>query len=162
MNNNKKIKKQIIMEETSKNQYWSEFRFFDLSRTFAVEEYQESLKQFDKIIKEAPSESKRNIKKAKNILLHHYKQMFITNALYIWSWWLKEVNMSNYEEFDGLFILEKLAIIRNQILQQLTNISNLIGFKINERDNQYMTERMDFLQEQYKHLNLSDENSSKA
>ena len=88
--------------------------------------------------------------------------MFITNALYIWTWWLKKAQTSNHEEFDGLFILEKLALIRTEILQQLTDISIKIGFEIDERDSQYMTDKMDFLQEQYKHLNLSDENSSKA
>jgi hypothetical protein len=122
----------------------------------------ETIKDFDKIIKEAQLESKRNIKKAKNILLHHYKQMFITNALYIWSCWLKKAKTSNHEEFDGLFILEKLVLIRTEILQELTEISTKIGFEIDERDKQYMTDKMDFLQEQYKHLNLSDENSSKA
>jgi hypothetical protein len=150
------------MNTTFKYQDWSEFRLFDLISTGAVEEYQQSVKQFDNIIKEAPSESKRNIKKAKNILLHHYKQMFITNALHIWSWWLKKAKTSNHEEFDGLFILEKLVLIRTEILQELTEISTKIGFEIDERDKQYMTDKMDFLQEQYKHLNLSDENSSKA
>ena len=150
------------MNTTFKYQDWSEFRLFDLISTGAVEEYQQSVKQFDKIIKEAQLESKRNIKKAKNILLHHYKQMFITNALYIWTWWLKKAKTSNPEEFDGLFILEKLALIRTEILQQLTDISSKIGFEIDERDKQYMTDKMDFLQEQYKHLNLSDENTNKA
>jgi hypothetical protein len=150
------------MKTPFKYQDWSEFRLFDLVKTGAVEEYQQSVKQFDNIIKEAPSESKRNIKKAKNILLHHYKQMFITNALHIWSWWLKEVNISNHEEFDKYFVLEKMGLIRTEILEQLINISKIIGFEIDERDNQYMTDKMDFLQEQYKHLNLSDENSNKA
>ena len=150
------------MNTTFKYQDWSEFRLFDLISTGAVEEYQQSVKQFDKIIKEAQLESKRNIKKAKNILLHHYKQMFITNALYIWTWWLKKAKTSNPEEFDGLFILEKLALMITEILQQLTDISSKIGFEIDERDKQYMTDKMDFLQEQYKHLNLSDENTNKA
>lgn len=133
---------------------------FNLATFSGVDSYTESVKDFDKIIKEAQLESKRNIKKAKNILLHHYKQMFITNALYIWTWWLKKAKTSNSEEFDGLFILEKLALVRIEILQQLTDISTKIGFEIDERDKQYMTERMDFLQEQYKHLNLTDEKNN--
>jgi hypothetical protein len=135
---------------------------FNLATSSGVDSYTESIKDFDKIIKEAQLESKRNIKKAKNILLHHYKQMFITNALYIWSCWLKEAKISNHEEFDKHFVLEKLGLIRTEILEQLINISKIIGFEIDERDKQYMTDKMDFLQEQYKHLNLSDENSSKA
>lgn len=139
-----------------------ELDMFNLATSSGVDSYVETIKDFDKIIKEAQLESKRNIKKAKNILLHHYKQMFITNAFYIWSCWLKKAKTSNYEEFDGLFILEKLVLIRTEILQELTEISTKIGFEIDERDKQYMTDKMDFLQEQYKHLNLSDENSSKA
>lgn len=150
------------MKTTFKYQDSVELDMFNLATSSGVDSYVETIKDFDKIIKEAQLESKRNIKKAKNILLHHYKQMFITNALYIWTWWLKKAQTSNHEEFDGLFILEKLALIRTEILQQLTDISTKIGFEIDERDSQYMTDKMDFLQEQYKHLNLSDENSSKA
>ena len=137
-----------------------ETRVFDLIRTGAVEEYQLRVKEFDNIIKESQPELKRNVKKAKNILLHHYKQMFITNSLSVWTFWLSEANKSNHEEFDKQFILEKLSLIRNQILEQLINISELIGFQIDERDKQYMTDKMDFLQEQYKHLNIAHENQN--
>ena len=137
-----------------------ETRVFDLIRTGAVEEYQLRVKEFDNIIKESQPELKRNVKKAKNILLHHYKQMFITNSLSVWTFWLAEAKKSTHEEFDKQFILEKLGLIRNQILEQLINISELIGFQIDERDKQYMTDKMDFLQEQYKHLNIALENQN--
>jgi len=150
------------MKTPFKDQKFFQLRIFNLASTWGVEFYMESVKDFDKNIKEAKPQTKRRMKKAKNILLHHYKQMFITNAIYCWTFWLKEAKKSNHEEFDGLFILEKLVLIRTEILQQLTDISSKIGFEIDERDNQYMTDKMDFLQEQYKHLNLSDENSSKA
>ena len=150
------------MKTPFKDQKFFQLRIFNLASTWGVEFYMESVKDFDKNIKEAKPQTKRHLKKAKNILLHHYKQMFITNAIYCWTFWLNEAKKSNHEEFDGLFILEKLALIRTEILQQLTEISTKIGFEIDERDKQYMTDKMDFLQEQYKHLNLSDENSSKA
>jgi hypothetical protein len=137
-----------------------ETRVFDLIRTGAVEEYQLRVKEFDNIIKESQPELKRNVKKAKNILLHHYKQMFITNSLSVWTFWLAEAKKSTHEEFDKQFILEKLGLIRNQILEQLINISELIGFQIDERDKQYMIDKMDFLQEQYKHLNIAHENQN--
>ena len=137
-----------------------ETRVFDLIRTGAVEEYQLRVKEFDNIIKESQPELKRNVKKAKNILLHHYKQMFITNSLSVWTFWLAEAKKSTHEEFDKQFILEKLGLIKNQILEQLINISELIGFQIDERDKQYMIDKMDFLQEQYKHLNIAHENQN--
>ena len=137
-----------------------ETRVFDLIRTGAVEEYQLRVKEFDNIIKESQPELKRNVKKAKNILLHHYKQMFITNSLSVWTFWLAEAKKSTHEEFDKQFILEKLGLIKNQILEELINISELIGFQIDERDKQYMIDKMDFLQEQYKHLNIPHENQN--
>jgi hypothetical protein len=137
-----------------------ETKVFDLIRTGAVEEYQLRAKEFDNIIKESQPELKRNVKKAKNILLHHYKQMFITNSLSVWTFWLAEAKKSTHEEFDKQFILEKLGLIRNQILEQLINISELIGFQIDERDKQYMIDKMDFLQEQYKHLNIAHANQN--
>jgi hypothetical protein len=41
-------------------------------------------------------------------LLHHYKQMFITNALYIWTWWLKKAKTSNPEELIRMLVREEL------------------------------------------------------
>ena len=52
---------------------------FDLIRTGAVEEYQLRVKEFDNIIKESQPELKRNVKKAKNILLHHTTLSDISN-----------------------------------------------------------------------------------
>jgi hypothetical protein len=86
--------------------------------------------------------------------------MFITNSLSVWTFWLAEAKKSTHEEFDKQFILEKLGLIRNQILEQLINISELIGFQIDERDKQYMIDKMDFLQEQYKHLNIAHANQN--
>lgn len=136
-----------------------ELRMFDLVRTGAVEQYKLNISQFDKFIKEAKPEVKRNIKKAKNILLHHYKQMFITNALHLWTWWLNELQVSQEQKLDEFSIPPNLDLIETEIVEQLINISQIIGFDIDERDKDYMTDKMKFFKEQYNNLknNTKDE-----
>ena len=126
-----------------------ESRMFDLVRTGAVEQYKLNISQFDKFIKEAKPEVKRNIKKAKNILLHHYKQMFITNALHLWTWWLNEMQVYQEQKLDEFSIPPNLDLIETEIVEQLVNISQIIGFDIDERDKDYMTDKMKFFKEHY-------------
>ena len=136
-----------------------ELRMFDLVRTGAVEQYKLNISKFDKVIKEAKPEVKRNIKKAKNILLHHYKQMFITNALHLWTWWLNEMQVYQEQKLDKFSIPPNLDFIEKEIVEQLVNISQIIGFDIDERDRDYMTDKMKFFKEQYNNLknNTKDE-----
>ena len=97
-----------------------------------AERIKEDIKNWETQKPEDTPENKNKFKKAKNILIHHFKQMLFGQIIYYWS----------LEVFKSK---QNIHQLQDDILSFVRNIDSQTGFKIEDRDVEYLKDKMDFL-----------------
>lgn len=83
-------------------------------------------------LKPESSESRNKYKKMKNTIVHHFKNMLFGKILYHYS-------LCVFKNEENIQVLQK------DIVDLLKNLKSDVGFQIEDRDLDYLNEKMNFL-----------------